>query len=129
MSENQPEKAKVTRGITATLPDHVKDEMREANRDMGMALDVVRGIVDAAVAEALPPGKVTELVVARRRKDDEAALKRRKAAPGTVGEIFGLLERQPQGEVTGTVTLKSYEEAMATNGEHYAGNNDPGGSL
>lgn len=78
MADEQTEKAKVTRGIMATLPTHAQEEMREANRELGMALEVVRGIVDAAVAEALPPGKVTELVVRKRREDDEAALARRR---------------------------------------------------
>lgn len=82
MAEEQPEKPKITRGIMATLPAHAQDEMREANRELGMALEVVSGIVDAAVAEALPPGRVTELVVKKRREDDEAALARRRVMPG-----------------------------------------------
>lgn len=94
---SQAEKPKLTRGIMAALPPHAQDEMREANRELGMALEVVRGIVDAHVAGTLPPGKVIELVTAKRRRDDEAALARRKPSL-TSGGVFsvarGALERE-----------------------------------
>jgi len=85
----QTEKPKASRGITARLPEHTSAEMREANQDLNMPLEVLREIVDAHVAGALPPGKVTELVVARRRKDDEELLAKRAPVPG--GRLGGAL--------------------------------------